>query len=86
VYVLAGRAADALPYLRRGAATCLALDEPIEHTRAHYFLGQALEATGDTAGACTAYGVVVARWGSAPSSVTLEKARARVRALGCAKR
>jgi serine/threonine-protein kinase len=83
VYALAGRTADALPYLRRGAATCLALDEPVMHTRAHLFLGQALEASGDVAGACAAYGVVIARWGSAPKSLTADKARARARAIGC---
>ena len=86
VYALAGRAAEALPYLRRGTVTCLALDEPVAHTRAHFMLGQALEASGDSAGACAAYAVVVARWGAAtPRSVTGEKARARARGLGCAK-
>ena len=86
VYALADRAAEALPYLRRGTVTCLALDEPVAHTRAHFMLGQALEASGDAAGACAAYAVVLARWGAAtPRSVTGEKARARARGLGCAK-
>jgi serine/threonine protein kinase len=86
VYLLADRAADALPYLRRAAVTCLALDEPVAHTRAHWLLGQALEASGDVAGACAAYDVVEQRWGAAiPRSVTGQKARARSRALGCAK-
>jgi hypothetical protein len=47
-------------------------------------LGEALEQTGDKAGACEAYGVVLDRWDHAkPRSVTVDKARARVKALGC---
>jgi serine/threonine-protein kinase len=84
VYVLAGRAADGLPSLRAAAASCSALGAAIDHTHAELELGQALEATGDTAGACTAYGVVLARWGSAkPPSVSADIARARSRALPC---
>jgi serine/threonine-protein kinase len=84
VYLLAGRPADALPHLERGAAACRALDEPILHVRAHYDLGRAREATGDKAGACSAYAAVLARWGDAkPRSVTADAARARVKALAC---
>jgi serine/threonine protein kinase len=84
VLLLAGRAAEALPELRTAAATCSALPAPIEHTHAHYYLAQALEQTGDKTAACTAYGEVLSRWGSAkPRSVTAEKARARRLALAC---
>jgi hypothetical protein len=84
-YALAGRPGDALPYLRRAAASCLALEHPFEHTEAHLWLGQALAATGaPREEACAAYGVVLSRWGRAtPRSVTAERARAAWRALGC---
>lgn len=68
----------------RDTANCRVLDELIEHTRGHVFLGQAREALGDTAGACAAYRVVIDRWGiKAKKSRTLDKARARFRALAC---
>jgi serine/threonine-protein kinase len=58
--------------------------DPFVHTRAHQWLGEALEANGDRGGACAAYAVVLARWGSATlPSVTARKARGRVAALGC---
>ncbi len=87
--LLAGQAADAVPLLERVTREChLASDEwtaPLEYVQAHLFLGQALEATGDTASACRAYGVIHARWRDAkPRSVTLEKASERAHALGCA--
>ena len=85
LYVLAGRAEEAVPYLQRTVKSCFALLAPFVHTRANYYLGRALEATGDTAGACAAYGNVLARWGGAkPESVTASKARGRSRELRCA--
>ena len=88
-YLRSGRAAEALPPLREAAASCSILGgeeytATIMWMRAHLALGQALEQTGDRAGACAAYAVVADRWrGAKPRSVTLEKARARVAALGC---
>jgi serine/threonine-protein kinase len=83
-YLLAGRAGDALPWLERAAKTCRVLELPVEHTRAHLWLGMAREAQGDKAGACAAYKVVRDRWGKAkPRSVTWEKAAERMRAAGC---
>jgi serine/threonine-protein kinase len=83
-YLLAGRVEDALPVLERMTRSCYALSFPLEHTRAHYFLGLAREHTGDRDGACKAYGVVKERWGNArPRSVTAEKAQARMKALRC---
>jgi serine/threonine-protein kinase len=84
VYRLAGRTGDAVEALRRGTATCTLLSEPMAHTRGWLDLGLALEAQGDTAGACAAYRVPIARWGHAkPRSLTADQARARVAALGC---
>jgi len=84
VYLLANKPAEALPRLERGANVCSALDEPILQTQAQQDLGVAREAAGNKPGACAAYRVVLARWGDArPRSVTAEKARARVKALGC---
>jgi serine/threonine-protein kinase len=83
--LLVGKPREALPLLRNAANACDALLRPVEHTRASFFLGQALEATGDTAGACRAYDVVLRRWGEAkPPSSTAAKARGRWRALHCA--
>ena len=51
--------------------------------RAHYLLGLALEGSGDKAGAAKAYRFVVSQWGQArPRSVTAEKAKARLSAVG----
>jgi tetratricopeptide (TPR) repeat protein len=84
LYVLAGQPRQALPYLRETVNGCDTLRSPIEHTRSAWFLGQALEATGDTAGACAAYAQVLRRWGDAsPPSLTATRARERSRALRC---
>jgi len=84
-YWLGGRAEEAIATLKRAAASCLALEHPIAHTRAHLHLGEALSASGDKAGACAALGVVRARWGEArPRSKTSERALERMGAFGCA--
>jgi hypothetical protein len=80
---LAGDIELAVPLLRRGAAACNVLDHPIEHARVERMLGEALEKEGDAAGACAAYGALVARWSRAKRSVTLRAAGARMKALGC---
>jgi tetratricopeptide (TPR) repeat protein len=86
-YLLAGRAAEALPYLRRAARSCLAVEHPIEHTQVQLALGRAATQAGEPgarAEACAAYGVVLARWGTArPRSVTAEAARSLAASLGC---
>jgi serine/threonine-protein kinase len=82
VHALAGRYEDAVSSLRRAAANCGALEYPIQHTRAHYWLGTALEAEGKTQDACGAYGLVLERWGSKPS-VTVAKALERSVSLKC---
>lgn len=84
VLVLAGRLADAIPFLRRSSANCFLLDEPFMHLHAQLDLGRALDGTGDVAGACEQYSAVLARWGHAkPRSVTADEARARAKSLGC---
>ncbi len=84
--LLAGRNDDALPRLDQATHACDLLGQGWPHLRAAYDLGRVREARGDTAGACAAYGAVVARWGSAkPRSVTGEKALARSKALRCGK-
>jgi tetratricopeptide (TPR) repeat protein len=72
--------------IRRNLGDCagLVLSAPIEHTRAHLWLGEALEATGDRAGACAAYARVVERWGKhGRRSQTLARSRQRMAALRC---
>ena len=46
--------------LERATRDCFPVDHPIEHTRAHYYLGQAREAKGDVAGACAANKLAIA--------------------------
>jgi len=83
-FLLAGRTGEAIALLEEATRSCRALEHPVLHTRAHDWLGQAREAGGDRPGACTAYAVVISRWGRAvPRSVTAEHARARMTALGC---
>jgi serine/threonine-protein kinase len=85
-FALAGRNEEALAALERATHNCFPIDHPIEHTRAHYFLGMVREAIGDKAGACAAYGVVTERWGAAkPRSVTAQSAAGRAAALHCGK-
>ncbi len=83
-YLLAGRTDEAVTMLERAAGSCMGLELPVAYTRANFWLGKAREAKHDTAGACAAYAVVLARWGHAtPRSVTADEARARSKALGC---
>jgi serine/threonine-protein kinase len=84
-YSLAGDAAHGLPLLRGAARTCDGLRHPIEAVHASADLGAALEATGDTRGACDAYAKVVEQWGAAkPRSITADRAKQRILALKCA--
>jgi hypothetical protein len=92
--LLAGQPRAAVEPLRVAANSCGTLTGRLDAfygstiwwMRAHVLLGQALEQTGDTAGACSAYTVVMERWKNAkPRSVTLEKARERSRVLRCQK-
>ena len=85
-YLLAGNVDTAIRYLTRAVAACTAFRHPFVHTQAALRLGEALEAKGDGAGACSAYAKVIARWGQAkPRSISAERARARSKALACTK-
>ncbi|MGO8991867.1 MAG: protein kinase domain-containing protein [Polyangiaceae bacterium] len=81
VHALAGRAQDALPELRSVVSSCRALAEPSDVVRARFWLGEALEATGDAAGACGAYQAVVRLWGGEKRSVTANAAKSRLAAI-----
>jgi tetratricopeptide (TPR) repeat protein len=93
--LVAGQPAAAVEPLRAAANSCGILTDELGPAfysgtiwwmRAHVLLGQALEQTGDTAGACAAYAVVMDRWKNAkPRSITLDKARERSRGLECPK-
>jgi serine/threonine-protein kinase len=86
VFFLAGRTAEALPYLERAARSCLAVESPFEHTQVQLDLAQVLGQVGRREEACSAYGVVLSRWGAArPRSVTADRARALAAAEGCPK-
>jgi serine/threonine-protein kinase len=81
-YLLAGRAAEALPTLEYAAKSCLASDEAFLSVQTFAHLGAARDQTGDKAGACQAYGEVVRHWGTS-RSVTAKDAKTRMKALGC---
>jgi serine/threonine-protein kinase len=96
VLLMAGQVDQALPLLQRAAARCAILPidgggwswwrgyQPFAYVKSHLWLGRALEAKGDAAGACRAYGEVLARWKDAkPRSITADEARERARVLGC---
>ncbi len=87
-----GRVEDAIAILGRAAGSCHApgLDGAHEtwwqRPRAMLALGEVLEARGDRDAACVRYADVLARWGAAQTrSVTAERAREHVDALGCAR-
>jgi hypothetical protein len=82
-YLMANRLDESIAHLRRGTQSCSAFEWPIHHTWAHLALGQALERKGDVAGACSAYSVVVKRWGMARTSNSANHARTRAHTLGC---
>ena len=82
VFWTAGRVQEAIPYLRRAASSCDAVQFPWHHTWANLELGRALESS-DVSGACAAYRVVVDRWAGAPRSSSARRAQERRRALGC---
>jgi serine/threonine-protein kinase len=83
LYLLAGDPRAALPHLRRGSQECIHVDFPFGHLHTKARLGMALEATGDKAGACSAYQSVLLRWGETKASVTAKEVARRAKALGC---
>jgi serine/threonine-protein kinase len=81
-YALVGQYEHALTPLKRIGSPCLALVDPVNRIGADFYLGMALEGTGDADGARTSYRRVLERWGKAkPRSVTGEQAKKRLHAL-----
>ncbi len=73
-----------LPLLETAGRACDVLERPLDFVRGVYWLGVAREKKGDGAGACAAYQRVLGTWGHAkPRSVTADRARARMKAIGC---
>jgi hypothetical protein len=82
-WLLVGDAAKALPLLERATRQCTELRDPVAFAHARLWLAQAREASGDKAGACTAYKQVLSRWPRTSRSRTSATAAARAAALGC---
>jgi serine/threonine protein kinase/tetratricopeptide (TPR) repeat protein len=84
--LLGGRVDEATRLLRRAAGNCNAFENPFEWVRSSLWLGEALEARGDTAGACAAYGQVTRRWGKlGKRSTSAALAGKRMASLRCGK-
>jgi serine/threonine-protein kinase len=84
--LLAGRVDDAIPLLRLAANSCDFVFDPIILIRAALWWGEALEAKGDTRGACDAYAMVLHHWEHATTrSITADEARTHASKLACAK-
>jgi hypothetical protein len=81
VYVLAGRAPEAIADLKAVTSSCRMLLDPGEVVRAQLRLGEALEKTDQPAEACGAYRKVLGAWGAEKRSVTVAAASARLKAL-----
>ncbi|WP_394842010.1 protein kinase [Pendulispora brunnea] len=81
--LMAGQSAEAIRLLESATRSCDCLERPFTTTLSHLWLGQAKEQSGDAAGACAAYRVVLTRWGTSPRSVTASEAKKRHVALGC---
>ena len=85
VFATSGDAKRAIPYLRVGAARCDRLRLAWDYVQQSKLLGTLLEAQGDAAGAREAYERVIATWGTAKKSVTVEDVRKRLARLPKAK-
>jgi hypothetical protein len=82
--VLTGDLTRGLPLLEQASRACDIGSDVDGYIHGLYWLGFAREKNGDAAGACEAYGRVLGYWGHVkPRSVTAEKARARMKVLGC---
>jgi serine/threonine-protein kinase len=84
-YLLAGKTDEAIVRFRRGAASCSLLREPIAHMQVTFALGEALERSGDEAGACKAFRAVTSRWARATDahSRSFDGASAHIAKLHC---
>lgn len=83
VHVLAGKYAEAIPYLEQVTRNCLQSEPFLWHLQSLARLGIAREALGDKPGACKAYQSVHIRWGKSKESLTTKDVAKRASALGC---
>ncbi len=83
---LGGRGEQARPVLESLVRSCdIVLANTQNWVRAHLYLGELDEQSGDKPSACAHYAKVFERWGHAkPRSVTADEARAHAAKLGCA--
>ena len=81
--IRAGRSDEGIEYLRAAANDCGPLSDAFSAVRAHAWLGEALE-TREPATSCAEYGKVLRLWSGVKKSVTVDRARARRKALRCA--
>lgn len=82
VYLMAGRAKDALPLLERASRSC-SYFKAIEYGHARLLYAEALEATGRVRDACLAYRRLLDLWGRDRRSISAGTARSRIRQLKC---
>jgi len=75
-YLRAGQPAEAVAHLRRAVNGCHVLHAPFEQARAAVLLGEALELTQQSAGACDVYRRILGRWKG--TSATPRAARAGI--------
>ncbi len=84
VYVMAGKPAEAVPFLQGASSRCDVFEDPFAYVHASLWLGEALAETGKKDEACRAYDRVIHAWsGFGAKSVTLREARAKALALAC---
>ncbi|MBK8255078.1 MAG: protein kinase [Polyangiaceae bacterium] len=81
--LLAGKTDLALPLLKRAVASCTSLEDPLLHTQATLWLGQALAKTGNLQEACAAFTSVQAQWPATSGSLTRQSAEEQIKALSC---
>jgi hypothetical protein len=81
-YLMTGRRAEAIEYLRAAARECPRILRPLTHLRALERLAAALAPT-DPASACDAYARILVHLDRTPGSVTAQRARLGRQALHC---
>lgn len=83
VYFVAGRYAEAIPYLEKVSRTCMNNEGALWHAQDLASLGIAYEATGDKPAACKRYAQVLSLWGKSKESRTAKEVGKRAKKLGC---
>ena len=82
--VVTGDVERGVPLLEQASRACDLSANVFGYVRSLYWLGFGHEKKGEAAEACKAYARVLGYWGRArPLSVTADKARARMKGLGC---